>query len=76
MKTVQITFTGPKSEVLARRFFTYLVDGGLEDQVIDGVSGDGATLEIGDCNPEDLAVHFQCREEEKKKRVARKGVKA
>ncbi len=75
MKTVQITFTGPKSDELARRFFHYLVDGGLEDQVIQGVSKNGATLEIGDCNIEDLAVHFQCREE-KKTRVSRKGVKA
>ena len=75
MKTVQLTFTGPKSDELARRFFHYLVDGGLEDQVIQGVSGKGATLEISDCNIEDLAVHFQCREE-KKARVSRKGVKA
>lgn len=67
MKTVQITFTGPKSDDW--------VDGGLEDQVIQGVSGNGATLEIGDCNNEDLAIHFQCREE-KTGRSARKGVKA
>lgn len=75
MKTVQITFTGPKSDELARRFFHYLVDGGLEDQVIQGVAKNGATLEISDCNIEDLAIHFQCREE-KKPRVSRKGVKA
>ena len=75
MKTVQITFTGPRSDDLARRFFHFLVDGGLEDQVIQGVSGHGATLEIGDCNNEDLAIHFQCREE-KTGRSARKGVKA
>jgi hypothetical protein len=74
MKTVQIAFAGPKSEEMAKRFFTYMVDGGLEDQVIEALSGNGATLEISDCNTKDLAVLFQCREEEKK-RGSRKGVR-
>ncbi len=74
MKTVRIEFAGPKSEEMARRFYAYLVDGGLEDQLIQELSGDGATLEIGDCNTDDLAVLFQCREAEEK-RETRKGSK-
>ena len=62
MKTVQITFTGPKSDELARRFFHYLVDGGLEDQLIEALSGNGSTLEISDCDTAGLAVLFQCQE--------------
>lgn len=71
MKTVQITFAGPKSDVMAKKFFTYLVDGGLEDQLIQELSGDGATLEINDCDTKDLAVLFQCPETATK-RVPRK----
>ena len=75
MKTVRIEFAGPQSEKKARKFFTWLVDGGLEDQVIQTLSGDGVTLEISDCNTDELAVLFQCREEDRK-RVSRKAVKA
>jgi hypothetical protein len=74
MKTVQITFAGPKSAAMAKKFFAYLVDGGLEDQVIETLSGGGTTLEISDSDAGDLAVLFQCREEPAK-RVARKGVR-
>ncbi len=82
MKTVQITFAGPKSDAMAKRFFTYMVDGGLEDVLIQALSEKGATLEISDCSTEDLAVLFQCREtttvvkDAGRKRVSRKGVKA
>ncbi len=81
MKTVRIDFAGPKSEEMARRFFSYLVDGGLEDQLIEALSEKGVTLEINDSNAADLAVLFQCREattvirEPKNKLVSLKGVK-
>lgn len=65
MKTVKIDFAGEKSEEMAKRFFSYLVDGGLEDQLIQTLSSDGVTLEISDCNKDDLAVLFQCRKEGK-----------
>jgi len=81
MKTVRIDFAEPKSEDMARRFFSYLVDGGLEDQLIEALSEKGVTLEINDSNATDLAVLFQCREatmvirEAKNKLVSLKGVK-
>jgi len=62
MKTVSITFAGPKSDAMAKRFYSYLVDGGLEDQLIEALSEKGATLEISDCDTAGLAVLFQCRE--------------
>ena len=68
MKTVQITFAGPKSDAMAKKFFSYLVDGGLEDQLIEQLSGKDMTLQISDCNNEDLAVLFQTLET----RVSRK----
>ena len=68
MKTVQITFAGPKSDAMAKKFFSYLVDGGLEDQLIDVLSGKDMTLKISDCNTEDLAVLFRTLET----RVSRK----
>lgn len=62
MKTVHIEFAGPKSKKIAKRFYAYLVDGGLEDQLIEKLSDEGVTLEISDCSNDDLAVLFQCRE--------------
>lgn len=62
MKTVQISFAGPRSEDMARRFYTFLVDGGLEDYLIQQLTTPTVTMELNDCNNEDLTVLFQCRE--------------
>ena len=62
MKTVHIEFAGPKSKAMAKRFYAYLVDGGLEDHLIEKLADENTTLEISDCNNDDLAVLFQCRE--------------
>lgn len=62
MKTVQITFAGPQSEEAARRFFTFLVDGGLEDYLIQNLTTPTTTLELQDFNNHELTVLFQCRE--------------
>ncbi|TCL09175.1 hypothetical protein BXY66_1220 [Shimia isoporae] len=35
MRAVTITFVGDGSDEVAQAFYTYFVDGGLEDQVID-----------------------------------------
>ncbi len=62
VRSVEIRFSGFKSGEMAGRFFTYLVDGGLEDHLIQALSGDGVTLEIGDCDSGKLSVTFDCRE--------------
>lgn len=35
MRTVTFTFVGDGSDEAAQAFYTYFVDGGLEDQVVD-----------------------------------------
>ena len=61
MNNVTISFNGDRAEEMAKKFFTYLVDGGLEDQVIDHLSDAKTAVEIGDCNAQDRKVVFVCR---------------
>lgn len=35
MKTVTFTFVGGGSDAVAQAFYTWIVDGGLEDQIVD-----------------------------------------
>lgn len=57
MKTVTLTFVGQQSDELAQRFFTWLVDGGLEDQLIDELSTPEVQVSgIVDLDAEQLAV--------------------
>ena len=72
--TVTVSFMGLKSEEMAKKFFTYLVDGGLEDQVIQVLSEKGVTLAIEDFSKKRLSVLFEC-EEDKSTKAAKKPVK-
>ena len=74
MKTVKLTFAGLKSEEMAKKFYSYLVDGGLEDQLIQALSGDGVTLGISDCNTKDLDVLFHCEETKPVKKAPKKPI--
>lgn len=65
---VTLIFSGLKNGDMAKRFFTYLVDGGLEDQLIQELSGKGVTLEISDCNKKNLTINFQCSKEKPAKK--------
>lgn len=38
MKTVTFTFVGDGSDEVAQAFYTWVVDGGMEDQLIDGLT--------------------------------------
>lgn len=76
--SVNLVFSGLKSKELAKRFYTYLVDGGLEDLVIQELSGKGLTLEISGCDNKNLTVNFQCSKEKPapaKKAAAKKAPK-
>ncbi len=42
MRKVTITFVGDGSDDVAQAFYTYFVDGGLEDQVIDTLNDNTA----------------------------------
>lgn len=57
MKSVTLTFIGDHSDEIAQKFYTWVVDGGLEDQIIDTLSGDGVAVSgIVDFNNEQLSV--------------------
>ena len=63
LQFVTLAFSGVKTREMAKRFFTYLVDGGLEDLLIDRLSGGGITLEINGCDKRALTVDFKCSKE-------------
>lgn len=50
MKKVTFTFVGQEAEAMARQFYHWYVDGGLEDQVVDTLTDMGPskveTIEI------------------------------
>jgi translation initiation factor IF-1 len=75
--TVTVSFMGLNAEEMAKKFFTYLVDGGLEDQVIQALSGKGVTLAIEDYSKKRLSVLFECMKEQpvKTANAAKKPVK-
>lgn len=74
--SVNLVFSGLKSKEMAKRFYTYLVDGGLEDLVIQELFGKGLTLEISGCDNKSLTVNFQCsKEKPAKKAIAKKAPK-
>lgn len=60
MKNVTLTFVGHQSDAVAQAFYTWLVDGGLEDQLIEtitsNVGGDVEVDGIFDLNNETLQV--------------------
>ncbi len=65
MNSVTINFDGDRAEEMAKAFFTYLVDGGLEDQLIDRISDAKTEIEISDCDAKKLLVQFNCRRKQK-----------
>lgn len=75
-QSVSLVFSGLKCKEMAKRFYTYLVDGGLEDLLIQELSGKGLTLEVSGCDNKTLTVNFQCsKEAPAKKAVAKKAPK-
>ena len=75
-QSVSLVFSGLKCKEMAKRFYTYLVDGGLEDLLIQRISGKGLTLEISGSDTKTLTVNFQCsKEAPAKKAVAKKAPK-
>lgn len=60
MKTVSISFVGDGSDDVAQAFYTWIVDGGLEDQIVDELTrltpGDIEVEGIFDNNSDDLTI--------------------
>ncbi|MEL6787810.1 MAG: hypothetical protein AAFO76_10450 [Cyanobacteria bacterium J06607_15] len=63
MKNVTLTFVGFKSEEMAQKFFSWIVDGGLEDGIIDTLSDDSVQVEgLVDFNTESLDIAVLSKE--------------
>ncbi|RMA81014.1 hypothetical protein [Umboniibacter marinipuniceus] len=45
MRKVTLNFIGDRSETMAEAFYTWLLDGGLEDTLIEGLSTDELELD-------------------------------
>jgi hypothetical protein len=67
---VTLVFNGVKSGDMAKKFFTYLVDGGLEDILIQNLSGQGITLGISGCDKKKLTVSFEVAKDKPAKKAA------
>lgn len=61
MKSVTFTFVGQDSDEMAQKFYTWFVDGGLEDQVIDTLSEMGpSNVDLIEINNEKLDLILSC----------------
>lgn len=57
MSKVEICFSGYKNDVVAKKFYTWIVDGGLEDAIIDTLSDSSISVEgISDFDNEKLKI--------------------
>ena len=74
-KTVSLVFNGVKSGDMAKKFFTYLVDGGLEDILIENLSGPGMILGISGFDKKKLTVSFEVAKDKPAKKAVKKPVK-
>ena len=63
MKKVEISFSGFKNDVVAQRFYTWVVDGGLEDVIIDTLSDNSISVEgVSDFDNEKLKITISSEE--------------
>jgi hypothetical protein len=63
MKKVTLTFIGVESDSVAEKFYSWVIDGGLEDGIIDTLSGGGISVEgIADFNNETLDIAISSKE--------------
>lgn len=61
MKKVTLTFVGQDSDIMAQKFYTWFVDGGLEDQVIDTLTEMGPSkVDLIEINNESLDLIMGC----------------
>ena len=66
MRKVTLTFLGGGADEVARKFFTWIVDGGLEDSIIDTLSDERIEVHgILDFNNDslDIAINSSVKDE-------------
>ena len=74
-ETVSLIFNGVKTGEMAKKFFTYLVDGGLEDIIIQAIAGHGIVLGISNCDKKTLTVNFEVGKDKPAKKTVEKPAK-
>lgn len=61
MRKVTFTFAGQDSAEMAQQFYTWFVDGGLEDQVVDTLSEMGPSdVEVIEIDNDSLEIVMGC----------------
>lgn len=61
MKNVTFTFAGQDSDKMAQQFYTWFVDGGLEDQIVDTLSEEGpSNVEVIEIDNDALNIVLGC----------------
>lgn len=70
MKKVTFTFVGFQSDEVAQRFYTWIVDGGLEDEIIDTLSRDGISIDgVSDFNNDSLDIAISSKSQVDKEKI-------
>lgn len=60
MKKLELEFFGGDSEEIAGKLYTYIVDGGLGDQIVDFLSENKISVSMRDWDNTTLKVLFEC----------------
>lgn len=75
MKATVTTTASAKSDTLAKDFYAHMVDGGIEDQLLQALFGHQNKVELSDSEIQDLVLLFQRGKEFSKRTVRKKGIK-
>lgn len=75
MKATVTTTASAKSDTLAKDFYAHMVDGGIEDQLLQALFGHQDKVELSDSEIQDLVLLFQRGKEFSKRTVRKKGIK-
>jgi hypothetical protein len=59
MKRVTFTFVGDNSDEIARKFYTWVIDGGLSDTITDNLSDAEIDVDLMDFDNDTFDIAFQ-----------------
>lgn len=72
MKNVTFKFVGQDSDEMAQQFYTWFIDGGLEDQVMDTLSEMGPSdVEVIEFDNDTLDIIMGCASKQRSKPIIR-----
>lgn len=73
MRKVTFTFAGQNSEDMAQQFYTWVIDGGLEDQIVDTLSEMGPSdVEVIEFDNDTLDIVVGCSYKRKRRITPKK----